>query len=101
MMSTSSAKILGRLFGGENAGAPFCSKNILLSWDALGGKSRIDSIFLQCFLPFSSQEMLDLPPSFFLLLLLPEQDGTSASQYHPGGCWLYRAGCPMGCVWGN
>lgn len=38
MMSTSSAKILGRLFGGENAGAPFCSKNILLSWDALGGK---------------------------------------------------------------
>uniref|UniRef100_A0A8B9EVM0 Calcium binding protein 39 like n=1 Tax=Anser cygnoides TaxID=8845 RepID=A0A8B9EVM0_ANSCY len=43
------------------------------------------SAFLQCLLPFSSQEMLDLPPTFLLLFLLPEQDGVSASQHHPKG----------------
>lgn len=43
------------------------------------------SAFLQCLLPFSSQEMLDLPPTFLLLFLLPEQDRVSASQHHPKG----------------
>lgn len=100
-MSTSSTKTLGRLFGGENADAPFCPQHILLIWSAMSGKWRINSVFLQCLLPFSSQKMFDLPPSFFLLLQLPERNGASVLQYHPEGCWLYKAGCPTGCVGGD